>query len=259
MTDATHRFDDRAEDYARHRPGYPPELVARLREARGLPAGAHVADLGCGTGLLAQCFLEAGCRVTGIEPSAPMREQAVARLGARPGFSCWAGTAESTGLPDASVDAVVAGQAFHWFDPARARAEFQRVLRADGWVGLVWNERDDLTQPLIAGYEALLVEHCPAYNEMGRDPFGRDRAEAFFGVGRTDAGAMRLLVLSNPQSLDWEGLAGRTLSASYVPREGPAHDALFTGLRRLFDQHARGGRVEFTLSTLAFHGTLRPS
>jgi len=256
VTDATHRFDDRAEDYARHRPGYARELVPRLAAERGLPPGAHVADMGCGTGLLARSFLDAGCRVTGVEPSDPMRAQAVLQLGARPGFACRAGTAEASGLPDASVHAVVAGQAFHWFDVERARAEFARVLRPGGWVALVWNDRDDPGQSFLDGYEALLLEHCPGYAESQRGPTGRERAEGFFGADRTDAGALRELRLDNPQSLDWNGAAGRALSASYVPRAGPAHDALFAGLHSLFEANARGGRVAFNLCTLAFHGTL---
>jgi len=256
VIDATHRFDDRAEDYARHRPGYARELVPRLAAERGLPPGAQVADIGCGTGLLARSFLDAGCRVTGVEPSDPMRAQAVAQLGARPGFACHAGTAEASGLLDASVHVVVAGQAFHWFDRERARAEFARVLRPGGWVALIWNDRDDPAQAFLDGYEALLLEHCPGYAESQRGPTGRDLAEDFFGAGRTDAGALRELRLDNPQSLDWNGLAGRALSASYVPRAGPAHDALFAGLRRLFDATSRDGRVAFNLSTRAFHGTL---
>ena len=67
---------------------------------------------------------------------------------------------------------------------------------------------------------------------------------------------MQTLALDNPQSLDWEGFAGRARSASYVPREGPAHEALFAGLRELFEREARGGRVGFRLETRAFHGTL---
>ncbi len=86
MTDATRRFDPLADDYARFRPGYPRALVAALRAARGLPQGAHVADVGCGTGLLAVPFLDDGCRVTGIEPSPAMRAHAQAALGAHPGF-----------------------------------------------------------------------------------------------------------------------------------------------------------------------------
>lgn len=256
VSDATHRFDDRATDYARHRPGYAPGLVPALRTARGLPTGALVADIGCGTGLLAESFLAEGCRVAGVEPSAPMRAQALARLGGDARFTCRDGRAEATGLPAGVAQAVVAGQAFHWFDAAAARGEFARILAPGGWVALVWNERLGVGSPLLAGYEELLVAHCPDYGPMSRREDGAERAAEFFGAGRVDAGRMATLLLDNPQSLDWEGFAGRARSASYVPAAGPGHAALFAALRALFDRHARGGRVDFTLRTVVFHGTL---
>lgn len=254
MGDETRRFDGLAQDYARFRPGYPPALVGRLRAERGLRAEAHVVDVGCGTGLLAEAFLDAGCRVTGVDPSAPMRAQAQSRLAGRAGFACRAGTAEDSALPAGCADAIVAGQAFHWFDVPRAAAEFARLLRPEGWVALVWNDRLDPGQPFLVEYEGLLHEHCAAYGPRLRGASGDERTAAFFGAGRTDAGAMRTLVLPNPQRLDWAGLAGRTRSASYVPREGPAREALFRDLRRLFERCARGGRVDFALRTIAYHG-----
>lgn len=251
MTDETRRFDTLADDYARFRPGYPRALVGALRAAHGLPLGAHVADVGCGTGLLALPFLDDGCRVTGIEPSAPMRAQAQAALGARPGFTLRDGRAEATGLPDASVDAVVAGQSAHWFDRPRARAEFLRVLRPGGWVACVWNVRQDSREPLLVEYEALLREHCPEYGRELREALGGELAAELFGRA-----PHARLELANPQSLDWESFAGRTRSASYVPREGAAHVALFAALRALFERHQRGGRVDFTLVTRVWHGVL---
>jgi SAM-dependent methyltransferase len=251
VTDATRRFDPLADDYARFRPGYPRALVDALRAARGLPPGAHVADVGCGTGLLAVPFLDDGYRVTGVEPSPVMRAHAQAALGARPGFRLLDGLAEATGLPGASLDAVVAGQAAHWFDRAAARAEFARVLRPGGWVAAVWNNRKGSREPLLVEYEALLHEHCPAYGADLREATGEALAAELLGAGRYG-----VLHVPNPQSLDWDGLAGRTRSASYVPREEPGRSALFAALRALFERHQRGGRVAFTLDTLAYHAPL---
>lgn len=126
--DSVRRFDNRVDDYVASRPGYPAAVVEVLMQQGGLPAGARIADVGCGTGKLAEIFLAAGHTVVGVEPNDTMRDAAKASLGEQRGFSCLAGTAEATGLPDAPVSAVIAGQAFHWFKPKATRTGFRRIL-----------------------------------------------------------------------------------------------------------------------------------
>jgi SAM-dependent methyltransferase len=126
-------FGSQAEAYAYGRPSYPIEAVRWL-----MPDDARtVLDLGAGTGKLTQRLLELGLDVIAVEPLDEMR--ALIPLPAR----AMAGAAEAIPLPDASVDAVVAGQAFHWFDSAKALPEMARVLRPGGTVGLLWNMDDD--------------------------------------------------------------------------------------------------------------------
>ena len=129
-------FGMAAELYDRHRPTYAAEAVAW---ALG-PRPVRVADLGAGTGILTRVVLAAGHDVVAIEPDEQMR----ARLTqATPGVAALAGSAEQIPLPDASVDAVVAGQAYHWFDPERAHAEIARVLRPGGVFAAMWNDADE--------------------------------------------------------------------------------------------------------------------
>lgn len=126
-------FGAAADVYDRSRPSYPVEAVRWL-----LPEGAQrVLDLGAGTGKLTAVLLDLGLDVVAVEPSEQMRAYVPARA------QVLAGSAEQVPLPDASVDAVLVGQAFHWFDPARALAEMARVLRPGGTVGLLWNLRDE--------------------------------------------------------------------------------------------------------------------
>ncbi|MGY1739262.1 MULTISPECIES: class I SAM-dependent methyltransferase [unclassified Blastococcus] len=144
-------FGSVAADYAALRPGYPPEAVAFL-------LGRHprrVLDLGAGTGLLTEVLLAAGHEVVAVDPSAEMLAQLRARL---PQVRTAAGGAEDVPLPDASVDAVVAGQAAHWFRPAEAAAELRRVLRPGGVAGFVWNTRDERVPWVRALGEALAAE-----------------------------------------------------------------------------------------------------
>jgi SAM-dependent methyltransferase len=129
-------FGSVAADYAALRPGYPADAVAFLLGSRLL----RVLDVGAGTGLLTEALVAAGHEVVAVEPSAPMLEQLRARL---PQVATADGGAEAVPLPPHSVDAVVAGQAAHWFDPVPAAAELRRVLRPGGVVGFIWNERDE--------------------------------------------------------------------------------------------------------------------
>src|SRR5512138_2362812 len=120
------RFTSRVEDYLRYRPSYPTEIMKNLSEDCGLTDGSVVADIGSGTGFLSRLLLDAGCEVYGVEPNPRMRDAAEEYLQSFPRFHSIAGSAEDTTLPAASVDAVTAAQAFHWFDTERARHEFIR-------------------------------------------------------------------------------------------------------------------------------------
>jgi ubiquinone/menaquinone biosynthesis C-methylase UbiE len=151
--DVTQRFSSRVDNYIRYRPGYPDAILDTLRDAYGLTPASIVADVGSGTGILTEMFLRHGNVVYGIEPNREMREAAERLLAGYDRFHSVAATAEDTTLGDDSVDLVTAGQAFHWFDPSKARAEFARVLKPGGWVALIWNERV-VTTPFLADYAA---------------------------------------------------------------------------------------------------------
>ncbi|QEL55030.1 class I SAM-dependent methyltransferase [Chromobacterium paludis] len=138
--EAQQGFSREAAAYDRGRPEYAPELAAWLREALGLGQGAAVLDLGAGTGKFTRLLVDAAGRVAAVEPVDEMRAQLQARL---PGVQAMAGTAEAIPLPDASMDAVVCAQAFHWFASEAALAEIHRVLKPGGRLGLVWNVRDE--------------------------------------------------------------------------------------------------------------------
>ena len=141
MSDGLSRsFGAEAHNYELGRPDYPFEAVAWMLEP--LPADSHrIADVGAGTGKLTRVLAKApGAEVVAIDPDAEML--AALRAGV-PGVPTFAGTAEQLPLPDASVDAVVLGQAWHWVDPVRGSEEVGRVLRGGGVLGLIWNIRDE--------------------------------------------------------------------------------------------------------------------
>lgn len=236
--DATTRFTTRVDDYVRYRPGYPPEVIETLREEAGLGPGRSVADVGSGTGIFSRLLLESGAEVWAVEPNGAMRAAAEAALGGEPRFHSVAAAAEATTLPQASMDLVVAAQSFHWFDMHAARAEFARILRPGGKVAVVFNHRRDRSTPFLAEYEALMHRFATDYAMVDHRTVDRGRLLGFYG-GNFEARAF-----PHAQELDWEGLRGRLLSASYAPAAGhPNHEPMLQALRRLFTEHAREGQV----------------
>ncbi|WNI14985.1 class I SAM-dependent methyltransferase [Actinacidiphila sp. ITFR-21] len=127
--------------YAEHRPDYPEAAVRwALEPALQTPDEVlDVLDLGAGTGKLTASLVALGHEVTAVEPDDGMRAELVRAL---PEVTALAGSAEDIPLPDASVDAVVVGQAFHWFDQERALPEIARVLRPGGALAALWNTDD---------------------------------------------------------------------------------------------------------------------
>jgi SAM-dependent methyltransferase len=252
MSDAKERFSNRVDNYVKHRPSYPEGVVDLLARECGMDETAAVADVGSGTGILTELLLARAGRVYAVEPNRAMREAAEARLGASPGFTSVAGSAEATTLPEGSVRLVTAGQAFHWFDHGAARREFARVLEPGGWVALIWNVRDVEATPFMAGYEALLRTHGTDYEQVNHRGIGEAELDAFFGPGR-----FRLATFSNTQTFDRAGLEGRLLSASYVPAEGqPGYEPMLAALGELYASHERDGAVEFVYATRVYYGRL---
>jgi SAM-dependent methyltransferase len=251
VSDPTGRFSDRVDDYVRHRPGYPPELVELLRRECGLGPGRDVADVGSGTGKLTELLLATGARVYAVEPNDGMRRAAERLLGRVPGFVSVDGRAEATGLPGASVDLVTAAQAFHWFDQVAARAEFLRILRPGGVAALVWNERDNAASAFLREYEDCLRRFSVDYGEVDhRRTASRERIAAFFGPD-----GFREAEIPNRQDLDLDGLRGRYLSSSYaLPRGHPRFDEVMAALGEIFQRHQRDGSVRIDYRTRVYHG-----
>jgi len=169
-------FESVAAEYERHRPEYPEEAVRWAAGRLGLGSGARVLDIGAGTGKLTRGLVALGLDVVAVEPGAPMLDQLRAAV---PAVAPLEGRAESIPLPDESVDAAFAGQAYHWFDRERAVPELHRVVSAGGGLALLWNwwdERDPLQRELgpivgYAGHEPYWEEALPNepwFRELGR-------------------------------------------------------------------------------------------
>lgn len=247
----TARFSDRVENYVRYRPGYPREVIELLQAECGLQPGHIVADIAFGTGAFTHLLLENGNSVFAVEPNPEMREMGMHQLEFFERLVAIAGTAEETTLRSASVDFVTAAQAAHWFDLPRARAEFARILRPEGWCVLIWNERRTTSTPFLRDYEELLLTYGTDYKEVRHERTTAVIHEFFAPAPYQER------VFSIRQEFDYEGIAGRLLSSSYAPLEGhPSHAPMMLELKRIFGAHAKDGKAEFEYDTRVFYGHL---
>ncbi len=239
-SDPTRRFGDRVNEYAAHRPSYPREAMDAVVE--GVDAGRWVADVGAGTGISTRLLLERGLRVAAIEPNGPMRERGAAetaRFGPRVRWED--ATGEHTGLDDASVSLVLCAQSLHWLDGERAVREFARVLAPGGVAAAVWNVHD-VRDEMMAAYRDVVMRHA---RDVPRSPWFRGEDCVLGSAAARGAGLGRYerREFPNRHAVSREGLIGRAVSASYMPRDGEGRAAVERELSDLFDRHERGGVV----------------
>jgi ubiquinone/menaquinone biosynthesis C-methylase UbiE len=235
------RFTGRAAEYERYRMRYPKAVMEVLRDRCELRPEYVIADIGAGTGMLAELFLEAGHMVIAVEPNAEMHA-ACGRLQQRyDTLLVRDASAEDTELPDQSVDMVVVGRAFHWFDQERALEEFERIMEPGGWVVLVTAHRVRRGSPEADEYDELLVEFGTDYALVrdryrdwdGLKPFGEEYAT--FDVK-----------LPGEERLTLEELIGQTQSLSVAPLPGHAkYDGMQQALRGYFMKWSRDGVLRF--------------
>ena len=235
----TGRFADRTDDYVKYRPSYPKGAIDAIVAGLEGSIGRRAADVGAGTGISARRLGARGLSVVALEPNTAMRDAAAPH----PRVVWRDGTAEATGLERASLDLVLAAQAFHWFRAEEALREFARILRGGGRLSLMWNRRrrDDA---FTAGYRAAILEvgGDSLVERMDFDPELVARSGSFSPA--------RLVAFPFHQELDFTGLVGRAMSASYVPKTGPGAVKLMELLRELHARHADGqGLVKLAYTT----------
>ena len=237
MTDHAQRFTGRVADYEKYRLRYSAAVLDVLKERCGLTTSSIVADVGAGTGMLAELFLENGNRVIAVEPNAEMRA-ACERLRERySGLSVVAAAAEATTLADASIDFVSVGRAWHWFDRNRAVVEFRRILRPGGWLVLVTNRRSKDGSAEAKEYEEILMEFGTDYRELQSEYRVYDDMAPVF-----PAGVVVRETIRGEQMLTLEEFLGQTQSSSVAPMPGDAkYASMQRALRDFFQRFQRDG------------------
>ncbi|MEL7269572.1 MAG: class I SAM-dependent methyltransferase [Bacteroidota bacterium] len=252
ITDNTKRFSDRVANYVTYRPGYPNEIIPFLEKTTGLTADSNIADMGSGTGKSAELFLDYGYAVTGVEPNHEMRRAAEDLFQQQPLFKSIDGTAEATTLEEDSYSHIIAGQAFHWFNPPLAKKEFQRILAPGGWVVLIWNERD-VRSPFLADYEVFLHEHAVKYAEVVHRNIDEQVLRTFY-----EPFPYHVEHFHNHQLFDFEGILGRYLSSSYAYKEDDEKfEKAKKALHLLFEKHEHNGQIKMEYQTNMYYGRLK--
>ncbi len=244
------RFAGLAGIYAKSRPGYPAAALDFIMTRCGLDRSSLLVDIGCGTGISSRLFSVRGVQVIGVEPNGDMRARAEAesQQASEPKPIYRAGRAEATGLRDATADAVLAAQAFHWFDKPAALREFHRILKPGGWAVLMWNERDQ-NDPFTAAYgEALRT--LPETDEVEG---ARSRAGDALLISPLFRDTQRVL-FANEQVLDEEGLLGRAFSASYAPRQADQAAVFAAKLKAVYASYQEQGHVVLRYQTSVYLG-----
>ncbi len=247
----TERFSDRVENYVKYRPNYPKEIIRFLENEIGLASTSIIADIGSGTGISSEMFLKNGNTVYGIEPNREMREAGEKLLNSYSNFYSIKGSAEDTSLANHIVDHITVGQAFHWFDTAKAAIEFKRIIKKDGWVVLIWNERETNTSSFLTAYEEFLNTYGSDYKEVNHVNVYGSIEQLFSKKG------YKLKSFPNSQIFDYRGLEGRVLSSSYIPSgEDSKYFLVLAELQKLFDKYKDDGSVIFDYTTKIFYGQL---
>ncbi|OGT43783.1 MAG: hypothetical protein A3F42_01115 [Gammaproteobacteria bacterium RIFCSPHIGHO2_12_FULL_37_34] len=253
MPNTVQRFNETVQDYLKYRPSYPKEVYSLLVKQFDLTPEKIIADVGSGTGFLSKLFLEHGHSVYGVEPNQGMRKAAEKYLLENQNFHSINGLAEATTLDNESINWIVVGTAFHWFDVKKIRIEFKRILKSPGFCLVVWNVRNKKQSVLLQDYENLILTFSNDYQQSRAQEFDQTIVKDFFHPFE-----MKTASFIHKQQFSWDGLKGRLLSTSYSLRENdPKYQDMIDELKQIFDRHQSNGLVEFLYDTKMYYGQMK--
>ncbi|MBF0545931.1 MAG: class I SAM-dependent methyltransferase [Candidatus Riflebacteria bacterium] len=224
--DNTKLFSGKVEDYQKFRPHYPQKIAEFLKRFGALNKNTIVADIAAGTGIVTRLMAGHAKKVIAIEPNQDMlgalatlkRDATI--VASADLFSKWEnvieilqGVGEKTGLADHSVDLITLGSAFHWLDADAAKIEFSRILKPEGYVAILYHERDREEDAFQKEIEEIQGKRFPAHREWWRKKFHPRNYRKFFG------GEMITYTVPTPVEMDLPGFTGLIRSTSSHPKE----------------------------------------
>lgn len=242
-------FSGKEKNYAVARPHYPAALFNYMIENHIVKADDTVADIGAGTGIFTCQISEKVKQVYAVEPNEHMRSKGESLTGHIKNILFINATAEHTGIKDNSIDVVTVAQAFHWFDRAAFKKECKRILKPNGKVILIWNNRDENDEIIVKNFE-INEFYCKNFrgSSNGFD-FGDGSFDDFF------ADRPKVVSFENILTYDAESFIARNLSSSYAPKETDEnYNNYINALKLLFSRYALHGKIRYPYITKCFIG-----
>jgi len=252
--DTKNRFSKKVENYVKYRPNYPKTLIKFMEQEGILKKGYKVGDIGAGTGKFTELLLHAGYSVIAVEPNIPMLTACNEIYGHFAILKCVEGSSEITNLPDQSVNLITTAQAFHWFKIEETKKEWERILKPNRYVALIWNSRlkGENASPFQREYEELVVEFGKGYTKMQENFHVQDKINSLF-----EKNGFQEFHTPYAQKLDFESLKGRSLSSSYMPQpEDEIYPKIIEALKKIFDKHQVENQVTLDYDTELIYGKL---
>ena len=243
-------FDNKANIYDQYRPRYADELFEYLKDTGIITSSSIVADIGCGTGILARQLCKYVSLVYCIEPNPNMMNEAIESFKGDKHYRPILASAENTTLDDFSVDLISVGQAFHWFDPILFKQEAKRILKKPGIVMLVWNKKQDCDleqerRSIVKKYRRFTDSYDSSWSKRIQG------IKVFFNDNYTELSFKNDIVNTKKEFIM------RTLSASHsLERDDPLIESYLSEWNDYFDKYSKNQLITIPNNTIAFIGQL---
>lgn len=250
MMDCKIIFNQKAQIYHEARPRYPDELIDFLYDKLNITSKMVIADIGSGTGILSECFLRRGNKVICVEPNDDMINLSKINLSCYKNFEPIKATAEDTKIQSDSVDIIIAGQAFHWFEQEQFKKECLRICKKDALVIFIWNKKND---------SVLEKERQAMRNSINtiQDYYQNSWDLRLKGVEKFFSGDYSYIEFCNDIVNDYETFIKRSLSDSRAPnKDDKSYNLYLDKLKVFFCKHAKDGVIIVKNKTVAFWGNL---
>ena len=246
------RFSDRAEDYVKYRRITRPKSRTLCRKPAACGPSMSSLTSAAARDCWPKIFLDIGNHVIGVEPNPEMRVAGEEYLAAYPNFTIKDGQRRGKLCPTPASTLSSLARPSTGFNPSTTRTEFARILKPGGWAVLIWHDRNVDSTPFLRAYEDFVRRHSIDYEQVAHKYVATYAAlEEFFAPNK-----MMLIQQHNQQRLDFDGLRGRLLSSSYIPKSGERYEALSRELPDLFSSHAANGHIVLQYDTKIYFGHL---